>query len=57
MAIFIIKNNQTNREYKVMVNNNESFEMVWLSQKHWFGVGSEIAITNEYGETKTYIKG
>ena len=56
MAKFIVKNNETNREYIVEANNNTSFEMVWLSQKCWFSPGREITITNEYGESKTYIK-
>lgn len=56
MKKYIVRNNKTNREYEVIANDNQSFEIVWLSQKYWFSSGSEITITNEDGESKTYIK-
>lgn len=56
MKKYIVRNNKTNREYEVIANDNQSFEIVWLSQKCWFSPGCEITITNEYGESKTYTK-
>ena len=56
MAIFTIKDNKTNREYNVIARNSNSFDNVWLAQKHWFRAGSKITITNQYGESRTYTK-
>ncbi len=56
MKEFTVKNNTTNREYKVCGNENNTIDTVWLSQKCWFSYGSSITIANDKGESKTFIK-
>lgn len=56
MAIFTVKDNQTNRGYNVIARNSNSFDNVWLSQKHWFRAESKFTITNQYGESRIYTK-
>ena len=52
---YTIKNNKTNREYKVE-SNIESIDMIWLSEKCWFMNGCSVTITNENGESRTYTR-
>ena len=56
MKKFTIKHSKTNSEYIVEANDCHTFDVVWLSQKCWFSPGSEVIITNENGESKTYMK-
>lgn len=54
--VYTIKNNNTGRRYIVEANNNQSMDIVWMSQKCWFTTGDSITITAEDGVSKTYIK-
>ena len=54
--VYTIKNNNTGRSYTVEANNNQTMDIVWLSQKCWFGSNCNVTITAEDGTSKTYIK-
>lgn len=56
MKKFTIKYNKTNSEYVVEANDYHTFDVAWSTQKCWFSPGSEVTITNELGESRTYIK-
>lgn len=56
MKEFTVRNNANNREHKAYGNENHTLDMVWLSQKIWFSKGSSVTITNDKGESKTFIK-
>lgn len=32
-------------------------DLIWASQKEWFLPGSEVTITDNHGNSKTFIKG
>ena len=54
--VYTVRNNNTGRSYPVEANNNQPIDIVWLSQKCWFGSNYNVTITAEDGTSKTYIK-
>ena len=54
--VYIVKNNNTGRSYPVESKHNQSIDVVWLSQKCWFGSNYNVTITAEDGISKTYTK-
>lgn len=44
------------RPYICQGNSRATFDSVWLSQKCWFSAGCRVTITDENGNSKTYIK-
>lgn len=53
---YIVKNNMTNRTFEVMHVGDISLDMVWQSVRNMFLLGSNVTITNENGESKTFSK-
>lgn len=56
MKKFIVKNDATGREFITEGRDNTSLDIVWMSAKPWFLVGSKVTITTEDGISKTFIK-
>ena len=44
------------RSYEVEADPGASHELVWLSQKCWFMPGSVVIITDEQGNSQTFVK-
>lgn len=43
--------------YEISCWEGTSIDIVWDSQKSWYLAGSEVTITDNYGRSKTFIKG
>ena len=53
---YIVKDNLTNRIFTVEHWGEISLDTVWQSISNFFFLGANVTITNESGETRTYIK-
>lgn len=53
---YIVKNNTTNRTFEVEHWGEVSLDTVWQSVRNFFLLGSNVTITNESGESKTFSK-
>lgn len=53
---YIVKDNLANRIFTVEHWGEISLDTVWQSISHFFFLGANVTITNESGETRTYIK-
>lgn len=53
---YVVKNNMTNRTFEVTCVHDKSLDAVWQSIRNFFCLGSNVTITNENEESRTYIK-
>lgn len=55
--IFTITNKSTGRSYNVKGMAFHTLDLVWMSQRHLLSSGVYYTITDENGNSKTFIKG
>lgn len=53
---YTVKDNTTNRTFEVSHCGKVTLDTVWQSISNFFFLGSNVTITNENGESRTYIK-
>lgn len=47
------------KKYKTLQvegNENTTLDIVWMSQKCWFGPGTRVTISDAFGNAKSYMK-
>lgn len=53
---FTITNNGTGRNYILDADPWTTLDLAWASEKCWFMPGSSVTITDDLGNSKTFIK-
>lgn len=57
---WVVKNNTGNKTFEVTriepIKEESSLDTIWGMISHLFFLGSNVTITNENGESRTYIK-
>ena len=52
----VVCNGQAERYWRVVAYSWTTHEMVWASEKCWVSPGTEVAITDDQGRTKIFVK-
>lgn len=53
---FTITNNGTGRSYILEADPWTTLDLAWASEKCWFMSGSSVTITDDAGNSKTFVK-
>lgn len=53
---FTITNNGTGRSYILEADPWTTLDLVWISEKRWFVPGSSVTITDDKGNSQTFVK-